>query len=66
MLLVLNKADFRTKTTPADLGKSYPDIPVLEISALRKRAWRSFGKKSTSFFLLVIPMRGDRRLPNPG
>lgn len=55
MLLVLNKADLPPKTTPADLGKSYPDIPVLEISALRKKGLAELREKISELFAPIIP-----------
>jgi tRNA modification GTPase len=55
MLLVLNKADLPPKTTPADLRKRYPDIPVLEISALRKKGLADLREKINELFAPIIP-----------
>jgi len=55
LMLVLNKADLPAKTTPADLRKRYPEIPVLEISALRKKGLAELREKINELFAPIIP-----------
>jgi tRNA modification GTPase len=55
MILVLNKTDLPPKTGPDDLRARYPEAPILEISALRKKGLADLREKIHELFAPIIP-----------